>query len=417
MKNKTGLIKIMNISLRFLSLQSVSRSPLIHFGNTQYKRQVILQNSHFSKFISSIMQFNQFEKHILVNHNVFKKVLRTSLVFDSFITSYKNQIYYEPLVLHSFQPTEVRNCKFIGCQSVDLNGGAILSFGNIIVSDCDFIGCGTLKQGGTVMSHMNSTIERCICLDCESYSVCTFCTEATDPSSTSLSFISVDNGNCNRDGIINSGMDTETVHDNVNVSNGYTDGTYCGSQIYNKKLVVTFCSYVSNAHGYYSGGMGIEHCHDILIEKCFFFNLTRKAEHSFGGYCLYFGDTAILALVKECTFIHLNNPPKSSCHSGYRAENLRIENCCFSTPEFLERFGASYKDCQFGAQCTNSVASLAPIEENVADIPTKTYLSDHAHKMKNVRIWVIFAIVILLIIHLNFLIISYLMPKPTKKVQ
>ncbi|EAY23674.1 hypothetical protein TVAG_120110 [Trichomonas vaginalis G3] len=346
---------------------------------------------------------------------MFKQILRTPLVFNRFQTYYTKLVYYDPLVLTSFKETTVKNCNFIQCTATELDGGAILSFGPILVSDCEFRSCQTLKQAGTVMSHMNSTIERCIALDCVSYSVCTFCTDSTENALSVLSLISVTKGDCNRDGIINSGIDVETIHNDVNVSECTTDGTYCGSQIFNKKFTATYCNYVSNYHSYYSSGIGMEHIYDALIESCFFYNCTRKQEHPFGGYCLYFGDTSAGATVKGCSFVHARTPSKSSVYSAYRPDKLTIENCCFSENQERENWDFPYKDCQFNAHC--KLDANGDHDNDGQLIPTKTVLIPHDLKMKPLRIVVLFIILTLVTINVSLFVYSRFIRPPAKKVE
>jgi hypothetical protein len=104
-------------------------------------------------------------------------------------------------------------------------------------------------------------------------------------------------------------------------------------------------------------------CDEVLIEYSNFINLTRKAEHDFGGVCIYVYK-GFNTIISECAFLHQTNPQKPSVHIQMSNDHSSIISCCFSSPENIESStGMKYRSCSFDNECELYSPEATPFAE------------------------------------------------------
>ena len=120
----------MNLTFSFLHVKnSFSGSYFLTKSQTKSTNSLNFKFLELNRFFSTFLyQKNQNTK---ITKSTFNKFLKTSIIIDSYKTQYSSEVFYDQLILKSFQATNVADCKFINCVSNDLDGGAILSFGEL----------------------------------------------------------------------------------------------------------------------------------------------------------------------------------------------------------------------------------------------------------------------------------------------
>ena len=394
----------MNLSFSFLSLKnSFSNSAFFTISQTKTKNTVNFNRFSLNKFFFPFLyQKNQLSQ---ITKSTFNNFLKTCIITDSYQTEYSSHNFYEQLVLKSFQATKINDCKFISCLSNDLDGGAILSFGELTVTHCSFEACACHKCGGAITCHDNLECISSFFDNCSSFATAAILVETNEMISSSFSLLTVVGSDCNRDSIIATMIGVTTTFDNTNISKSRTDGTYCGLYCEDRDLISSYNIFDTNVHSYYCSGIGTYTSNNIEIEKSTFINLSRKTEHPFGGLCIHINDARNSAVITQCSFIHLSTPGMPSIHFANHGCKYVISDCCFSTNESLEsKTGIKFIDSYFDDTCKIFKNETLEIKQDLNHQNSKDNHHSHSNNIK----FLLYISLGLIIIYLTSFFTDYL---------
>ena len=367
-------LKMKNFSLSSLALSSLSNSPHFVLPESMIKAGFSIKSCKFKKFANSFFVTSNRLAKIQFTHSTFSKFAKHPIEINKFVTKFENQNFYNPLVLYSFEPTTIKYCKFEGCHSCDMNGGAILTFSDLNLSYSLFDSCSCLKTGGAVMCHMSIEMKFCYFANCYSFSTSVLAVDSTETSKLNAKQVTIKKCNSGRDCTVATNFGTSTYINDMNITRCYTDGTYGSIWCLNSEFDISSCVFDSSWHSYYSSGLGLENMEVVNIEMCNFVNLTRKQEHDFGGVCLYIIKADISVTINECAFIHTKKPAKPSICINFKTARDRIMSSCFSESYAFESSGKlEFDDCSFEDECPLRTGTSSDEDDEVESVATMKY--------------------------------------------
>ncbi|OHT01983.1 hypothetical protein TRFO_31064 [Tritrichomonas foetus] len=286
----------MNISLNFLQINSISKSPFFIPSITSKNALFTISNSHFQKSTSNVIYSNTQLTQYSILKSLFIQFASRCLTFNSNY-SFNYSFHSRTIPINSFSLIE--DCKFINIHFNESNGGALYSLMPIIIKDCIFQNCSGNK-GGAIHSRNTLQILSTLIINCQATTgACFFVDESKN---LSVNFSSLLFSSANVDGSFYIEKTQYSDIQNANISGSFAFTQNGIGELESSKIFFAFVEFSNSSAKDRNSGLSFWGKTNFTIEYCRFEFIQCLEEVQPSAAAIWLDDERISGTIQNCDF-------------------------------------------------------------------------------------------------------------------
>jgi hypothetical protein len=253
-----------------------------------------------------------------------------------------------------FEPIRITSCIFHSLDSGNVNGGAILCFGDLTVLSSEFTSCKSAKAGGSIAAYSAISLARCPFAMSISPGVGAVLSESSSPVTYNISDVSIVKSESTQiNGILFQHYPANLSWHGLNISSCAGRGHFGCVLLRHGRGTFHFANIEHCTRSDFNSALTFIEVPQFVVATTRFANLTRGADVVYSGVALHV-DHCDSGEVRQCAFLKCNHRMQPSIYIRW-GNPVRFVRCCFvETREFEKNKElAVFEGCRFLAACSD----------------------------------------------------------------
>jgi hypothetical protein len=251
-----------------------------------------------------------------------------------------------------FEPVRITSCVFRSLNSGNVNGGAILCFGDLTVLSSEFTFCSSAKAGGSIAAYSAISLEHCPFVWSSSPGAGVVLSDSASPVTYNISDVSILKSKSTKvNGILFRHNPANLSWHGLNISSSAGRGHFGCVLLRHGRGTFRFTNIEHCTGSDFNSGLTFIEVPQFVVATTRFANLTRGADIVYSGVAFHL-DHSDSGELRHCAFLKCNHRMQSSIYVRWGMP-IRFVGCCFvETREFEQNNGLFlFQGCRFRAAC------------------------------------------------------------------